>query len=166
MNTLKKCTLKRVKTIIEEMPIYWFIPAAYLLICTLLIPMDQLANWLNIPEKEIVSQQMPKNIWLKYLMVVLVAPVIETFLFQAVPYYFLSLFRFIKRNVWVIILVSSICFGTNHVFSIQYMILTTIIGFILISTYIIRAKKNDQFLCTYLIHALFNFMAITLPSLL
>lgn len=165
MELIKTENFKRARIFAENLPAYWFIPLTYLLLCAILIPMQQLANWMNISDKVIVAMQIPTNSWLKFLVVVLVSPFIETFLFQAVPYHFLSLFNFMKRNAWIIIIISSIAFGLVHDYSAQYIMHTAIVGAFFISTYILRSKKNDQFLCTFLLHALYNLIAITLPSI-
>lgn len=164
MKQLKAWSFKQFLTKLERMPIYWYIPLAYLALSLFLFPVGQLMDWLHISDKIVNSQNMPSNIWLKYLFVVLAGPILETFLYQALPFYFLSLFQFFRRNVWIIILVSSIGFGLAHDFSTQYSIHATLIGFVLISTYIIRTKKKDPFLCTYILHAFSNFMAITLSN--
>jgi len=164
MELFKTWSFTRILAKLEIMPLYWYIPVAYSALCALLFPVGQLIDWLHISDKIVASQNMPSNIWLKYLLVVLAAPILETFLYQALPFYFLSLFQFFRRNVWIIILVSSIGFGLAHNFSTQYSIHTTFVGFIFISTYIIRTKKKDPFLSTYILHAVFNFMAITLSN--
>lgn len=148
------------------MPIYWYIPLAYLVMWMLLFFVGLLTDWLHISDKIVNDQNMPSSIWYKYLFAVLLGPILETFLCQAVPFYFLSLFQFFRRHVWIIILVSSIGFGLAHDFSAQYSINATIVGFIFISTYIIRTKNKDPFLCTYLLHAFNNLMAITLSYIL
>jgi hypothetical protein len=166
MEQLQAWSFTKLLTKMERMPIYWYIPLAYLVLCALLLPVGLLSDWLHISDKIVNSQNMPTNVWLKYLFAVLAGPFLETFIFQALPFYFLSLFQFIRRNVWIIILVSSIGFGLAHNFSTQSIIHGTLVGFIFISTYIIRTKNKDPFLCTYLLHAFYNFMAITLSYIL
>ena len=166
MEQLKTWSFTKLLTKLERMPIYWYIPLAYLVLCSLLWPVGLLSDWLHISDKIVNSQNMPSNIGLNYLFVVLAGPFIETFIFQALPFYFLRLFQFFRRNVWIIILVSSIGFGLAHDFSTQSIIHGTLVGFIFISTYITRTKNKDPFLCTYLLHAFYNFMAITLSLIL
>jgi len=164
MEQLKTWSFTQLLTKLERMPIYWYIPLAYLVLFALLFPVGLLTKWLHISDIIVNSQNMPSDIWLKYLFAVLAGPILETFLYQVLPYYFLSLFQFFRRNVWIIILVSSIGFGLAHDFSTQHSINATFTGFILMSTYIIRTKNKDSFLCTYLLHAFYNFMAVTLSN--
>lgn len=166
MEQLKTWNFKQLLIKLECMPIYWYVPLAYLVLYALLLPVELVSEWLHISDKMVNDQNMPDNQWLQYLFVVVGAPIIETFVCQALPFYFLSLFPFFRRHVWIIILVSSLVFGLAHDFSTQYSIHTTIVGFVLISTYIIRTKNKDPFLSTYLLHAFYNFMAITLSYLL
>jgi uncharacterized protein len=162
MELNKSWSMNRLLENLEKMPIYWYVPTTYLILIVLLLPIEQIANWLQIPNEIVRPQNMPTTIELKILLVILVGPLFETLINQYIPYHFLRLFGFFRRNVWIIILLSSLAFGLAHDFSVQYSIHSTIVGFVLISTFIIRAKKQDSFLCTYLVHAFFNFMAVIL----
>jgi len=164
MENFKAFNWKRIRTIAESMPFYWYVPTVYAIIFVIGIPLEYLTNLLHIPDKEITSQVIPDSFFLKILLVVTVVPFLETFLTQALPYYFLSLFQFMKRNQWLIILISGILFGSFHIFSLQHIIYGTIIGFFLSGTYVVRAKKGDSFLCTYLLHAFFNLVAILISQ--
>lgn len=164
MALFKSISWKRIKSIAETMPVYWYVPTVYAILFVIGIPLEYLTNVFNIPDKELTSQMIPDNFLLKALLVVIFAPFLETFLFQSLPYYFLSLFHFMKQNQWLIILIAGILFGSVHVFSIQHIFYATIIGFFLIATYIIRSKKGDSFLCTFLLHAFFNLSAIIIQQ--
>jgi len=155
---------QRIKTFAQSMPFYWYVPTVYVIIFVIGIPLEYLTNLLHIPDKEITSQLIPDSFLLKVLLVVIIVPFFETFLTQALPYHFLSLFQFMKRNQWLIILISGILFGSVHIFSLQHIFYATIIGFFLSGTYVIRAKKGDSFLCTYLLHALFNLVAMLISQ--
>lgn len=160
MAIFKLISWNRLKSIAETMPVYWYVPSVYSIIFLIGIPLEYLTNLLNIPDKEITSQLIPDSFLLKTLLVVLVGPFFETFLTQALPYYFLSLFQFMKRKQGLIVLISGILFGSIHVFSLQHIFYATVIGFFLSGTYVIRAKKGDSFLCTFLLHAFFNLIAL------
>lgn len=57
-----------------------------------------------------------------FVSVILVAPLIETALFQALPYYLLNKIDFFRKRIWLIILVSSIIFSLLHIYSILYVL--------------------------------------------
>lgn len=162
MKQQKNLDFKRIVVFFENMPIFWYVPIVYLILFTLQLPLEKIANLLHIPDTELVSQNIPTSPFMKYFMVVLVAPFFETYIFQAIPYHLLNTIPYVRRHVWITILVASVIFGLVHTYSIQFMIHTTIVGFFFIATFIIRAKKKDQVLCTYLLHAFSNFVAVTL----
>lgn len=147
-----------------KMPLYYYVPLTYISVWVVLLPVLLLANWLKLGELG-ASPSIPDNNWLKYLMVVVVSPFLETLICQTIPYYLLGLFTFFKNRPWIIILLSSLVFGIAHELSFQYNLSMTIFGFFLISTYFIREKRNDSFLATFLLHALFNFVGVTLTIL-
>lgn len=151
---------KRIMTMAETMPIFIYVPITYLIMLVVGLPLEYLSGLLNIPEKEFTSQMIPDTLLMKILLVVILGPIIETFLSQTLPFHFLSLFKFMKRNKWLMILISGAIFGSVHVFSLQHIIFATVIGFFLMATYIIRSKKGDSFLCTFVLHAFFNLVAM------
>lgn len=166
MELEKSWSMKKLLVNLEYMPIYWYVPIAYMVLLALLIPIEQIANFLQISKEIVRPQNMPSTLELKILFAILVAPLFETFLCQYLPYHILRLFGFVRRNSWIIILVSSLGFGLAHNFSVQFSINSTIVGFVLISTYMIRVKKQDSFLSTYLVHAFKNMMAVILSYFL
>lgn len=165
MEHLRALTGKRILEKLGRMPLYWYVPLTFLAMQSLTQPIRLLTEMLNISDEMVHSQNMPNNVWLKYFFVVILGPFFETFLFQALPYYFLSMFQFARQHIWIYILVSSIGFGMAHDFSAQFIIITSIVGFFFSSTYVLRTKNQDPFLCTFLLHALNNIVSITLAYL-
>lgn len=160
-NKAEGMILKIVK-LAETLPIYFYVPIAYLTLIGLFIPTFYLGECLDLPETEYSKLGLPENIVYRYLFVVLLGPIVETFIFQAMPYYFLNLFEFMKRHVWITILLPAIVFGCLHDFSLQYILSATMMGIVFQYTYHARSKKGDPFLSTFLLHALLNGMSITI----
>jgi len=150
----------------ETVPIYFYVPIAYLTLIGLFIPTFYLGEYLDFPETDYSKLGLPANIWYRYLIVVLLGPIVETFVFQAMPYYFLNMFEFMKQHVWITILLPAIVFGCLHDFSLQYVLSATMMGIVFQFTYHTRSKKGDPFLSTYLLHALLNGMSITMQLFL
>jgi hypothetical protein len=71
----------------------------------------------------------------------LIAPVLETLLFQA-P--FLLIYNKLKQGKWIIILLSGLAFGAIHYYSVFYMISTFVMGFIFMYLYILRSEHNTN----------------------
>jgi hypothetical protein len=152
--------------IAQSMPIYWYVPIAYLALIGLFIPTFYLGACLDLPETDYSKLGLPNNIWYRYLIVALFAPLIETFFFQALPYYFLNLFEFMKRHVWITILLPAIIFGCLHMYSLQYVLAAMMMGLVFQFTYHVRSIKGDPFLSTFLLHVLLNGMSITMQLFL
>ncbi|MCX6309951.1 MAG: CPBP family glutamic-type intramembrane protease, partial [Bacteroidia bacterium] len=74
--------------------------------------------------------------------------------------------EFMKRRVWITILLPAIVFGFLHDFSLQYILIATLMGIVFQYTYHVRSKKGDPFLSTFLLHALLNGIAITMQLFL
>lgn len=151
----------KILNLAQTMPIYLYVPIAYLLLIGLFIPTFYLGECLDFPETDYSKLGLPDNIWFRYLIVALLAPLIETFFFQALPYYFLNLFEFMKRHVWITILLPAIVFGCLHMFGLRYVLAAIMMGLVFQFTYHIRSKKGDPFLSTFLLHVLLNGMSIT-----
>jgi hypothetical protein len=95
---------------------------------------------------------------------VLLAPFLETAVFQALPIELLS-----RKTVvgWpVIILVSSALFGAAHHYSKGYMIAAFLIGVVFSYAYLVRRWKGGRpFLLVFAAHALRNSVSLTLFAL-
>lgn len=146
----------------ETAPLYYYVPIAYLVLIGLVIPTYYLSECLDFPETDYSKLGLPDNIWFRYLIVALLAPLLETFFFQALPYYFLNLFEFMKRHVWISIVLPAIVFGCLHDYSLRYIIAASMIGVVFQYTYHARSKKGDPFLSTFLLHVVLNAMSITM----
>ncbi len=87
------------------------------------------------------------------------APLLETFLFQAIPF---VIYRAFEINKWITISVSSLAFGAIHYYSVIYMIDTSLVGFLFMYGYILRGdKKKKPFLSTALAHSFANVLPIS-----
>jgi membrane protease YdiL (CAAX protease family) len=91
------------------------------------------------------------------LMGVLLAPIIETFIFQKLFFDFLRH----KIKVRFIILISALCFGFSHFYDLVYVINTFFIGIILSIAYALWKKKNiTPFWIVVIIHLLHNLIIL------
>lgn len=152
----------KVTRLAESLPIYFYVPIAYIILMGLFITTFFVCEYIDLPETDYSKIGLPENILFKYLFVVLLGPIFETFVFQAMPYYFLNLFEFMKRHIWITILIPAIIFGSLHDFSLQYILIATMMGIVFQYTYHVRSKKGDPFLSTYLLHALLNGISTTI----
>lgn len=88
---------------------------------------------------------------------IFIAPFLETFLFQYLPYLVLSKWMRIKNRILCIIIMSSI-FASMHYYNGLYIAMTFFGGIILNNLYIYYNKHAYQysFILTVLFHGLFN----------
>ncbi|WP_376779154.1 CPBP family glutamic-type intramembrane protease [Chryseobacterium flavum] len=88
---------------------------------------------------------------------VFIAPFVETFIFQDLPYLILT--KWIKiRNTVFCIIIMSIIFSSVHYYNWLYIIMTFFGGIILNNLYIYYSKHSCKysFILTVLFHSLFN----------
>jgi membrane protease YdiL (CAAX protease family) len=99
--------------------------------------------------------------WEEFFVACVVAPLLETLLFQ--HFLFKLLQRFKVKYIWMV-LISGLVFGFAHSYHLMYVIDAFFGGVILMSCYLLRIGKHP-FLTTCIVHAVFNLMAILLNSI-
>ncbi|MGH1163298.1 CPBP family glutamic-type intramembrane protease [Bacillus mycoides] len=99
-------------------------------------------------------------------LVLIIAPFLETILFQKVTFFILQLIPYISERNILIILISSIIFGLSHQFDITYIIAATLMGIVFNYSYSIYQEKNyndpqsmSAFWIIFWIHELHNTIA-------
>lgn len=95
-----------------------------------------------------------------------IAPILETLIYQQFIYYLLSKLSFLKNQTMLICVVSGIVFGLAHTYSLIYMIQTSLIGFVFMYAFLIHIEnfKKSFWLITF-IHFLVN-LTVFLEQLL
>ncbi len=96
----------------------------------------------------------------EFVLVVFIAPILETLIFQYLPYFYLKKYRYIYT-----ILTSSILFGLAHAYSIIYIIYGFTIGLLFISTYFYSIRKNlNPFMLVAFSHFIYNLFAFCMNN--
>jgi hypothetical protein len=87
----------------------------------------------------------PKNRHIVLLVIegVFIAPIIETFINQTLPYYFLNKVNFLKTKGYLILIISALFFGVLHCYDLFYIIYGFFMGLVLMYGYMVRIK-NDK----------------------
>ncbi|MDR1975266.1 MAG: CPBP family intramembrane metalloprotease [Bacteroidales bacterium] len=97
----------------------------------------------------------------------IVAPIVETFIFQWLPIW--SLCKIKRIPYWIPIVVSAVFFGWAHLsYSVYYMIITVAVGYVFASLFVVyKIKKRNSvaFWFVTLLHALSNLTATILRLL-
>jgi membrane protease YdiL (CAAX protease family) len=154
----------------EQLYVKWsqLKPVSFILLTTLLMfvfsmPFSFVLDAIGVKEKEIGSFDYNQYglIGTLFLTTVL-APLIETFLGQALPIYLTQ--KFIKmRTNQLAIVISSIVFSLGHLgYSIWYFILIIPTGVLLAMTYIVfQLRKESSFWMTFSVHSLRNLIVVS-----
>lgn len=92
-----------------------------------------------------------------FIQVVLLAPLVETLIFQYATINFLRSFKMFKNNNLIIISISAIFFGLAHAYSLNYIINATCMGIFFAYPFIIYEKKErSPYWTACIIHSLRN----------
>lgn len=102
-----------------------------------------------------------KSWWDAFFVACVIAPLLETALFQ--HFLFKQLKKFSLNHVWMVV-ISGLLFGIAHSYHTLYVINAFFGGMILMSCYILRIGKQP-FLVTSAIHAVYNLMVLLLNAL-
>jgi len=96
-------------------------------------------------------------LYLKLIIVALITPLIETFVFQFLVIYLLL--RFTRFPLWAVICISALIFGLAHTYSVYYMLYAFVGGVIYAVAFAACKQKKGYFFAFWivvLIHGLFN----------
>jgi len=139
-----------------------FIIITTLLMIILTIPIKIVFDIIGIPDNEYGGIDFDKYGIVKIVFLALIlAPIVETLIFQLIP--ILLSQRFIKNIPNIIgITISTIIFSWMHLsYSIWYAIGVIPIGFLLAKTYIIfQERKESSFWITTSVHSLRNLIGV------
>ncbi len=108
--------------------------------------------------EELINPEQPTLTVTILISTLILAPIVETALFQTFIYQFK---RWLHLNNLTIVLISSICFSLIHNFSLLYMISTFFTGSILMYGYILRSEYNNKpYWSVTLAHSTLNAFAL------
>jgi len=111
-----------------------------------------------LPEPDLTGSVTTDSVVLDLLIAVIVAPLIETLLFQSLIIEITC--KIIKRprkNICVAVMVSSLAFALNHTYSLSYFFITLGAGMILaLAYYLGRYRKESAIILVFLIHSFYN----------
>ena len=90
--------------------------------------------------------------------ILIFAPIVETALYQTLIF---KLTKWCRFNNITIVLISAVCFGLMHYYSLLYMISTFFTGSILMYVYILRSEYNNKpYWSVTLAHFMLNAFAL------
>jgi len=136
-----------------------FILVLTFLMFLILLVFNLTLNFIEFKDIEWFDSRILKNhsIIYRFLCGVLLVPIIETFLYQFLPYSLLNKVYFFKNRNYLILLISALIFGASHCYSLFYTIYGFFQGIVLMFGYMIRIKSdNKTFYVIALCHSLLN----------
>lgn len=111
-----------------------------------------------LPEPNVEDLFAIEDKWMEVLFALIVIPLFETFIFQALIIELVC--KFIKRprnKLYLALILSALAFAFNHSYSISYFLFTLVGGLILALAYFIgRYRRENAFLLVFIIHSLYN----------
>jgi hypothetical protein len=113
-----------------------------------------------IKQKDLIFlnfQSKENSIVFIFIAPVILAPIIETFLGQSLPYYLLKKLSYMNGRNYLVIIASALFFGLLHFYSVFYIIYAFILGLVLSYGYAVRIRSDkNAFLLIAVCHALLN----------
>jgi len=157
-----KC-LKKIDSYLRSVPTYKFIILMVLLSYIVVLPLIPIAILFELDEIGGPDSVRESSYILEFILVVIIAPFLETLIFQTSVFYILNKFSFFKNRVVIIILISAMAFGMAHSYSTIYILLGFVMGLVLAYAYhIYMQKKASSYKVVTLIHSIRNLLAFLL----
>ena len=139
---------------LADAPVAVFVFIFWLIGCLWNISFNELVRISEIQLSSPSGFEGPQSVC-DYIVVILVAPLVETALFQALPYHLLRKIPFFQKRVWLIIVISGLFFALQHFYSILYIIFAFVPGILLVTGYHLRQGKHPFFSISA-VHLLIN----------
>lgn len=119
---------------------------------------------LIFPNDSMKNPILLKNSYYTFIMGVIIAPILETIIFQATPFYLVEKFVKIKKKLYVYLFLSPILF--IHNFSIGYVITSYLVGWVFAFMYYVAYyRKENAIKLVAVIHFLNNLIVYSIHYL-
>lgn len=104
-----------------------------------------------------VANELSDIVATKFVVVVLLAPLLETFVFQSVPFFVFRWFTKGQLNFWLCLFVSASAFGLSHSYNVYYFLAGFLVGAVFIHLYYLaNLRRQSAFALVFAVHALNN----------
>ena len=148
--------LYKVDKVLRDMKVLKFVFTMVLLTYLISFALVPLFLLFDIPDMGGFSMD-ESNIELEFYLVVVIAPIIETFLFQTLFFWILLKIKFFQKNVILIIILSAAAFGIFHGYSSVYIIYAFLGGLLFAYSYYVYINKDySSFWVVTSIHSIRN----------
>ncbi len=165
-NTLHHSTMKLITLLHEKIKKKNFISQVFIFLILSYLAVFLLAPFLQSEDPTfgrdlsvLKEDGKERNVFI--LFAVLLSPIIETFIFQWLVYEQLTAFSFFRKRIYLIVLISGGTFGLVHDFSVEYQLVTFVIGCHLCFMYhYFKTYSKWPFLAVFIVHAIRNLISV------
>ena len=139
--------MNKVLNWLTDAPIVLFTGVFWFLGCLWNVSFDALIKICKVQLSSQYNFEPPQSAY-DYIVVILIAPLIETALFQALPYHLLRNVRFFERRTGLIVIISGLLFVSQHFYSVIYIVFAFVPGILLATGYHLRQGHHAFFSIT------------------
>lgn len=114
-----------------------------------------------LPEPNMAGSLATDSAVLDLLIAVVVIPLIETLLFQSLIIEVICrLIKRPRRNICIAVTVSSLAFALSHTYSVGYVVMSFLWGFIFAFAYYFgRYRKENAIMLVFVVHSTYNLLS-------
>ncbi len=153
---LKLCSYLKSKNPILFLTVYLILSFLVILITILIFYITKFLNPNYVDNHQNIIFDKPSDtIWVKFISVVFIAPIVETFIFQ---YIIIKSLLGKVDSLWIV-LISSSFFGLSHFYDLFYIVNTFFIGLVFATAFINwKGTKLSPFFIVFIVHSLHNLL--------
>ena len=130
----------------------------FALCLTLKIAANYIFSYFIQKQNLIISSESPfdsNDLRFSFLLIVIIGPLIETFIFQFLPYVILKHFRI--KNLFLRLVLPALFFGLSHYYSLYYIFIAIFMGLILNYFYLFSiASRHNPIVWVFILHSVYN----------
>jgi len=155
--------IKAIDEYLRCVPPYKFIMIMVLLTYIVIVPLIPLSILFEIDDIGGPDTIRDSSFIMEFILVVIIAPLVETLIFQTSIFYIFNKFSFLKKRSAIVIILSALAFGIAHNYSTLYVLFGFNIGIVLAYAYNIYLEKlESSYKVVTLIHSIRNLLAFVL----
>jgi len=150
----------------KKLTMFKFVSVMVFLSVLIVLPLVPLSMIFQVDEVASLNSTMDLSFDWQVFIAAIVAPIIETFLFQTLVILGLRRLKFFRSRMYIVVIISALIFGIVHTYSLIYIMYAFLMGLILAYSYNVYIEKVDSsFIVVALIHSARNILALIAASI-
>jgi len=151
---------------LKKLSMFRFVLVMVLLSVLIVLPLIPLSMVFEINEVGSLNDTLDLSIDWQIFIAALIAPIIETLLFQTLIILGLRKIGCFRSRMSLVVIISAIIFGIAHTYNVIYVIYAFLMGLILAYSYNAYIEKSDSsFLVVVMIHSIRNVLALIVTTI-